>query len=125
MKGLQNIFATWKKETVQKHLLFIEKEDGEMLFDQDEIVKEMEDFYEKLYESREKDVVDVDLHTMVEAPTLSSEEKESLEGLISEEEALAVLKRMNNQKSPGSDGFTTEFYKFFLEGHRTLFGQIY
>ena len=48
---------------------------------------------------------------MVEAPTLSSEEKESLEGLISEEEALAVLKRMNKQKSPGSDGFTTEFYK--------------
>ena len=56
---------------------------------------------------------------MVEAPTLSSEEKESLEGLISEEEALAVLKRMNNQKRPGSDGFTTEFYKFFWKdiGH--------
>ena len=50
---------------------------------------------------------------MVEAPTLSSEEKESLEGLISEEEALAVLKCMNNQKSPGSHGFTTEFYQFF------------
>ena len=45
---------------------------------------------------------------MVEAPTLSSGEKE-----ISEEEALAVLKRMNNQQSPGSDGFTTEFYNFF------------
>ena len=56
---------------------------------------------------------------MVEAPTLSSEEKESLEGLISEEEALAVLKRMNKQKSPGSDGFTTEFCKFFWKdiGH--------
>ena len=82
-------------------------------------MKETKDFYEKLYESREKDVVNVDLHTMVEAPTLSSEEKESLEGLISEEEALAVLKRMNNQKSPGSDGFTTEFYKFFWKdiGH--------
>ena len=61
-----------------------------------------------------EDVVDVVLHTMVEAPTLSSEEKESLEELVSEEEALAVLKRMNNQKSPGSDGFTTEFYKFFF-----------
>ena len=69
-----------------------------MLFGQDEIVKETKDFFnEKLYESREKDFVDVDLHTMVEAPTLSSEEKESLEGLVSEEEALAVLKRMNNQ----------------------------
>ena len=82
-------------------------------------MKETKDFYEKLYESRVKDVVDVDLHTMVEAPTLSSEEKESLEGLISEEEALAVLKRMNNQKSLGSDGFTTEFYMFFWKdiGH--------
>ena len=68
-----------KRNFVQKHLSFIEKEDGEVLFDQDEIVKETKDFYEKLYESREKDVVDVDLHTMVEAPTLSSEEKESLE----------------------------------------------
>ena len=67
---------------MQKHLSFIEKEDGEVLFDQDEIVKETKDFYEKLYESREKDVVNVDWHTMVETPTLSSEEKE---GLISEE----------------------------------------
>ena len=83
---------------MQKHLSFIQKEDGEVLFGQDEIVKETKDFFnEKLYESREKDFVDVDLHTMVEAPTLSSEEKESLEGLVSEEEALAVLKRMNNQ----------------------------
>ena len=105
-----------KRNIVQKHLSFIEKEDGKVLFDQDKIVKEMKDFCEKLYESREKDVVDVDLHTMVEAPTLSSEEKESLEGLISKEEALAVLKGMNNQKSPG---FATEFYKFFWKdiGH--------
>ena len=64
---------------MQKHLSFIEEEDGEVLFDQDEIVKETKDCYEKLYESRENDLVDVDLHTMVEAPTLSSEEKESLE----------------------------------------------
>ena len=108
-----------KRNFVQKHLSFIQKQDGEVLFDQDEIVKETKDFYEKLYESREKDVVDVNLHTMVEAPTLSSEEKESLEGLISQKEALAVLKRMNNQKSPGSDGFTTEFYQFFWKdiGH--------
>ena len=50
-----------KRNFAQKHLSFIEKEDGEVLFDQDEIVKETKDFYETLYESREKDVVDVDL----------------------------------------------------------------
>ena len=36
-----------------------------------------------------------------------------LEGIISKEEALSALKLMKNNKSPGSDGFTTEFYKFF------------
>ena len=66
-----------------------------------------------MYESRENETVDVDLNTVVEAPTLSSEEKESLEGSVSEEKALAKLKLINNQKSPGSDGFTTEFYTFF------------
>ena len=40
--------------------------------------------------------VDVDLNTMAEAPILSSDKKESLKGFISEEEALAVLKRMKN-----------------------------
>ena len=41
MKGLQNIFANWKKRNfVQTYLSFIEKEDGKVLFDQDETVKE-------------------------------------------------------------------------------------
>ena len=36
-----------------------------------------------------------------------------LEGIITREEALLVLKNMKNDKSPGADGFTSEFYKFF------------
>ena len=108
MKGLQNIFATWKNETSCRNIYrLLKKKMAQRSLTRMETVKETKDFYEQLYESREMDVVDVDLHTMVEAPTLSSEEKESLEELISEEEALAVFMRMNNQKSPGSDGFTT------------------
>lgn len=37
----------------------------------------------------------------------------NLEGYITNEEALLALKNMKNNKSPGSDGFTTEFFKFF------------
>lgn len=33
----------------------------------------------------------------------------NLEGYITNEEALLALKNMKNNKSPGSDGFTTEF----------------
>ena len=39
--------------------------------------------------------------------------KESLEGEISYTEATEFLKTMANNKSPGSDGFTSEFYKVF------------
>ena len=33
--------------------------------------------------------------------------------MISDSEIYTVLKNMKNNKSPGSDGFTVEFYKFF------------
>ena len=47
MKGLQNIFALGKKKLCEK-TSFIEKEDDELLFDHDEIVKETKDFLRKI-----------------------------------------------------------------------------
>ena len=35
------------------------------------------------------------------------------EGMISEEECLTALKEFKNNKTPGTDGFSAEFYKFF------------
>ena len=46
-------------------------------------------------------------------PTLSTPQKESLEGEITLEEAGKALQKMQNGKSPGSDGFGAEFFKFF------------
>ena len=40
------------------------------------------------------------------------DEQLSLEGEINVNEASKVLQKMNNNKSPGSDGFSTEFFKF-------------
>jgi hypothetical protein len=36
-----------------------------------------------------------------------------MEGELTLPECLNVLKNMSNGKSPGLDGFTSEFYKFF------------
>ena len=36
-----------------------------------------------------------------------------LEGELTEKEILAALKKMKNNKSPGTDGFTSEFLNFF------------
>lgn len=40
-------------------------------------------------------------------------ESESLEGIITLEEAGKPLKNMKNNRSPGTDGFTAEFFKCF------------
>jgi len=45
---------------------------------------------------------------------LSKAQSAQCEGLITLAEVKQVLKGMANCKSPGSDGFTAEFYKFFL-----------
>ena len=46
---------------------------------------------------------------------LNIDEQNSCTGLLTEEESGKALKEMKNQKSPRSDGLTTEFYKIFWE----------
>ena len=60
-------------------------------------------------ESTEKDI-DTFLN---EYPStkLNDVEQETLEGLIQEDEALKAIQEFKNNKSPGVDGITIEFYK--------------
>ena len=54
-----------------------------------------------------------------DTPKLSDEEVQTMEGKITYEKAGAVLKNMKNNKSPGSDAYIVEFFKFFWKdlGH--------
>ena len=44
---------------------------------------------------------------------LCAENANICEGKLSEKECYLALSEMHHRKSPGSDGFTSEFYKFF------------
>ena len=46
---------------------------------------------------------------------LSHDTAQKLEGKITYAELLQALKSMKNDKSPGLDGFTADFFKFFLD----------
>ena len=46
--------------------------------------------------------------------TLKQEEADTCQGLLTLEECTKSLKQLMNNKTPGSDGFTIEFYGFFL-----------
>ena len=54
-------------------------------------------------------------------PKLSDVERESYEGLLTKKECSDALQRTKNDKSPGSDGLTKEFYVcFFNEASNIL-----
>ena len=51
---------------------------------------------------------------------ISEDQRLSCEGELTEQECLKALKNMKNMKSPGNDGITTEFYKFFWLDVKTI-----
>ena len=76
------------------------------------MLRETREFYEQLY--RKRIVRDVNIEDLVTTlPRLEKEKADTLEGLITYEEAATALKNMKNDKSPGTDGFTVNFFKFF------------
>jgi hypothetical protein len=102
-----------KRNFVQKAMNFLEKEDGSILHDPNAITKEVQKFYEKLYSKQGIDMNDIDLDDL-DHSVLTDEMSNDLEGLITMAELTTSVKNLKNDKSPGSDGFTSEFFKFFF-----------
>ncbi|WP_419609554.1 reverse transcriptase family protein [Thiolapillus sp.] len=101
-----------KRNYVSKQMLKLTLSNGEELYETHDIIKEVKRFYERLYSDR--NLGNCEILDMVEnIPTLTLQEKLLLEGEITLDEASLALKNMKNNKSPGSDGFTVEFFKFF------------
>ena len=93
-------------------------EDGKFTTDTTVILKEQQKFYKELYRSRSCKILEE--HSKLffddENPFINKfteEESMDMEGVISKQECLKAVKSMKNNKSPGTDGFTAEFYKFF------------
>lgn len=94
---------------------FFERENGEIIYDETEILTEVQEFYERLYTYRI--CKDADLMALLpDIQTLSCEDSQLIEGSVAQyAEALAALSKMKKNKSPGSNGFSVEFFffKFF------------
>ena len=94
----------------------LQKDDGTVISEQQEILKEAENFYKTLYQSQDSDLEDIDLEEYVKVndmKTLSYDQANNLEGLLTCEEISKTLYNMKNEKSPGISGFAAEFFKVF------------
>ena len=58
------------------------------------------------------------LHT-ISFPKLTKEKSKTLDGWITEKELFIALQSMENNKSPGNDGLTKEFYITFWNEVKT------
>lgn len=107
-----------KRNFLRKKISKLKLSNGEETEDPNTILAEGKMFYKNLYSSRNVDPnkpeFDVFFNNILLTP-LSEELSKKCEGMLTEQECLQALKNMDNGKSPGSDGFTSEFYKFFWE----------
>lgn len=111
-----------KRNYVNKTVNKLVQSNGDTITDQSDILSEIENFYKNLYSSCDNKLHDVDISTIVDKTKVNLLDNDmscKLEGIITREEALAALKGMKNDKSPGTDGFSAEFFKFFWKdiGH--------
>ena len=87
---------------------------GLLITEPSEIFNEQAKFYEGLYTSCRMDRSQGDTFFEVcDIPQLNNEQKQFLENPLTLGEISLALKDMANDKSPGLDRFTTNFYKFF------------
>ncbi|KAL9986569.1 hypothetical protein ACROYT_G000737 [Oculina patagonica] len=108
-----------KRSHERKHIVKLKTDQNEYVEEPNRILCEMETFYKALYASQITDnTFDASAPSFLNLDNvqrLDSEQQKSCEGLITEEECLAALKTFEKNKTPGSDGLTTEFYLCFWD----------
>ena len=89
-----------------------------------EILSECETFYKTLYSSNngsQNERADKLFLKRKWRKKLNQTEQDSCEGLLTKTECLEALKKMECNKTPGSDGLPAEFYKVFWNDIADLF----
>ena len=106
-----------KRNYDNKHMKSVINSKDILIDKPDQILEEQAIFFEKLYTSNicdeESQILTSEFLEKIDIPMLNEDQKEFLDCELSVSELSMALKEMSNDKSPGLDGFTTNFYKFF------------
>ena len=124
-KANEILFQSRKKQLREKLIREVKSENDEVISNFVQVNKEIENFYSKMYTSKisGNNTSDVsehnnNIHKFIEGlniPQLNVEEQESLEKDLKFEELKDALTSFADNKSPGEDGFTKEFYEAFFD----------
>ena len=106
-----------KYNGAQKFIGKLHDSNGKLHTNQKDIEKIMFNYYKNLYK-KDTDLSEISPEEYVgpeheQVKKISNKQKDNCEGLLTLDEVGNYLKKIRNNKSPGSTGFTGEFYKFF------------
>lgn len=109
-KSTKYFFDMEKERAKLKQISHIKLNDGTIVDSRDEVCQEVTDFYAQLYTEDPivEDVADEIVNLI--SGRLDDDDHESMDGFITEQEALKMFQNMENNKAPGLDGLTKEFY---------------
>ena len=103
----------WKK-TIRKITL----ENVDTVTDQNQILDKVKEFYTKLFKNKDSVLSDISLSEIVKDHKINKLTKiqaQKLEGEITLSELAQAPKTMKNNKTPGIDGFPSQFLKYFFK----------
>ena len=101
----------------------VKLEDGDTITDPKQIEKELEKFYSNMYTSKKNLSSELQGENEsfesfvegIEIPQLNIEERDSLEHDFTYEELKEAVSSFSDNKTPGEDGFTKQFYESFYD----------
>ena len=108
----------------QIHLVIINQDE---ITGRHKISKQIFSFYEFLFSRKVQNQTDkIEAYSeLIPLLKLTNEQTISCEGIISENEVLKSLKSMKNNKLPGNDGLSKEFYECFRNETKNSFFSFY
>ena len=112
-----------KRNKAKSHIRVILTESSSEITDSKAILSELKSFYSNLYEQRSTETKADCLHCIsnFSVPKLNVKDRTICEGKLSKKECYDALLSLGNNKNPGNDGLSKEFYVcFFNEIHSFL-----
>ena len=118
MKKVINISLAEKDPVLQKKTITkLQNDEGTLIDESKAILNEIRSYYETLYSSSYQPENNLQCREYIEQTdglnTLTEEQKAICEGDLTIEECYNCLKLFKNNKSPGCDGLSIEFYRKF------------